>query len=792
MRKLTTVLCGISVLMPLFVQAQSEGVLEEITVTAQRREQNILEVPIAVTAFSGDELERVNIQGATDYLALTPNVSFTEDGQSGSRGLGLAIRGINNLVSGENAFVNSIGIYLDEFSIASVPNQVANPLLPDMERIEVLRGPQGTYFGRNSVGGALNITTRAPTDEFEGLVRLGAENYDDAGDMVSFTGVLNVPVNENFKARGVLFYEDSSGKVENIQPGATQDSGHDYLMLRLRGQLDFSDRTGLSLTLIHTDEEQGHDENVPSGVLDLDTVDTLGIQQAIDPGTGFWPRNRNLLSHDLQELNELQTTVFVANLTHDISDALTFKAIAGLIDAEQDRVFDNDGIGGVDALKRTNFYEGDSKSIELRLQSTGDTVDWVAGLLYANDEQKQDNNVAVSAGPTDTINGIGFLPPFPEGLGLALNNKLFEVDSLAIFADATFRVTDRLDLLAGARYTEDDVVNSVASFGIAPGPDAPNPGDDIVGFFQSFINVPRPTARGDRSFSDFSPRVGFRYLLQDEVNLYGTVSKGYKAGGASVGNNTNLDGSPAVVVPFEEEELWNYEIGIKAELFERRLRLNASAFYLEWNDLILEAFRLLTPGDLSSNFEQAINVREAEATGFEIDFVSLITDNFTLGGALGILDSEITSDDTAEITGGFVVNLKGLELPKAPETTFNLYGEYRWPLANGNDFWFRAEYIHRDGQYSDVEGLTNRQTRGPSPNQGLIRPLVGEFPYRSPDYDLVNLRAGYEADRWSLNVFVQNLTDEEYYTGTQENFGASGIRLTPHPRVIGANVDFRF
>ena len=130
------------------VFAESGAVLEEIIVTAQRREQNLQEVPISVTAFSGANLEQRNIKSATEYLSLTPGVSFTEDGQSGSRGLGIAVRGINNLVSGENAFVNSIGIYLDEFSVASVPNQVANPNLADMERVEVLRGPQGTFFGR--------------------------------------------------------------------------------------------------------------------------------------------------------------------------------------------------------------------------------------------------------------------------------------------------------------------------------------------------------------------------------------------------------------------------------------------------------------------------------------------------------------------------------------------------------------------------------------------------------------------------------------------------------------------
>ena len=454
---------------PLGALGQDTGGLEEILVTAQRREQNLQEVPISVSVFSADALKKGNVRGAVDYLAQTPNVSFTEDAQSGARGIGVAIRGVNNLVSGENAFVNSVGNYLDEFSIASVPNGVANPMLIDMERVEVLRGPQGTYFGRNSLGGALNITTRAPTDEYEGEVVLGMESYEDAGEMYNVTGIFNAPLGDAFKIRAVAFYEDSDGLVENIGPG-TGDSGHEWLDLRLRAVWELGDATSLGLTVIYSDQDQGTDENVPSGIVDLDTIDTFGFQPGVgfDPGTGFWPDNQNELSHDLDESNELETTIAIANLRHEISDSLTFKAVAGLIDASQTRLFDNDLIGNLDVLKRTNDYEGDSWSIEARLESESDSVDWVLGALYAEDQQEQFNDVAVSSDPTATFNGVGFLPPFPEGLGLARNTKNFEVESLAVFADATWHVTDSFDLIAGARYTQDDVLNARTSFGIAP------------------------------------------------------------------------------------------------------------------------------------------------------------------------------------------------------------------------------------------------------------------------------------------------------------------------------------
>ena len=802
-KRITGVFLALTVSLSIAPQVfAQDSVLEEVTVTAQRREQNLQEVPIAVTAFTGADLTKRNITNATQYLELTPNVSFTEDGQSGSRGLGIAIRGINNLVSGENAFINSIGIYLDEFSVTSVPNQVANPFLPDMERVEVLRGPQGTYFGRNSVGGALNLTTKAPTDELEGSIRLGYESYQDAGNAYNLTGVLNLPLGDSFALRGVLFYEDSSGMVSNACatgatascPGAaengftangTADSGHEYVMGRLRANWDITDNTNASMTLIFNDETQGTDENVPSGILDIDSADSFGLTTGQDPGTGFWPDNQNRLSHDGQELNDLETTLAILNLSHTFGNDMSIHWISGIIDATQNRFFDNDLIGGADTLKRTNLYEGRSVSTELRLQGAiGDSGEWVVGMLYADDEQTQQNNVAIASNATATIGGVGWLPPFPEDLGLALNSKSFNVQSTAIFADYTWHINDSWDMTIGGRYTSDTVDNGLRAQGIGPDGSCDPGTDPDCNFFGSFVNSPRPESTAGSTFTDFAPRLAVTWKINDNVNLYGVASKGYKAGGNSVGNNTN-DGDAAFAVPFDQETLYNYEIGVKSESADRRLRVNASVFTLRWNDMQVEAFRFLTPGDLSSNFEQTINVETAEATGAEVEVIGILSDNVSIGGSVGFLDTEITSDTTAEITGGALVELQGLAIPKAPGYTMNVFMEFAGNWGNSEP-WVRAEVIAREGQYSDVEGLTNLQTRefrevGPN-----------EFPYRSPSYTVWNLRGGFEWENWGLSGYIQNLTDEIYYTGTQENFGVSGIRLRPHPRVIGFSADFRF
>ena len=144
--------------------------------------------------------------------------------------------------------------------------------------------------------------------------------------------------------------------------------------------------------------------------------------------------------------------------------------------------------------------------------------------------------------------------------------------------------------------------------------------------------------------------------------------------------------------------------------------------------------------------------------------------------------------------GGFVVHLQGLEIPKAPELTFNLVTDYRFPIGE-NEGWFIVEYIHRDGQWSDIEGLTYLQTDGPSPNGAPARNSVakfGDFPFRTPDYNLFNFRAGFDMENINFTFYIQNMFEEEYYTGTQENFGVSGMRLRPHPRIVGFNVGYNF
>ncbi len=791
-----------TVLITPLAMAQDDMVLEEIIVTAQRREQSLQEVPVAVTAFTGEALEIANITEAAQYLDLTPNVSYTEDGQVGSRGISIAMRGVSNINTDESSFIQSIGVYLDEFSVASVGQGTVNPQLQDLERIEVLRGPQGTYFGRNAVGGALNLTTRKPQPEFDASASFGARKFEGASEQMDFGGMINMPVSENFMLRGVLYYEDSGGLVENIVPGGG-DSGHEYTMARVSARMMLDESTTVDLMVMHSDEQQGHDENVPAGVWDTDSVATFlfrgpsgGLQAPVDPGTGFWPDNRNKVGRSpIGEKTDNTTSLAILKVSREMSDTSTLNWITGWIDTETDRVFDNDLVPE-NVVFREQTREGNSFSTELRLDITADDFDWTIGAMYARDEKELWGQVQL--GTTTVVNGvdhaaIGSLPPaflndvFGRPFCLACATDGFELTSVAVFTDVTWHMSDRFDFTLGGRYTSDDVSNTYYPLNPAGGDRWPN---DLV-----------PTAEigNEDTFTDLSPRIALSYDVTDAATVYATVSRGYKAGGFSLARN-GADNS-AVNETFRPEVLTNYELGVKSELFGGRARFNAAVFQLDWEDLQLETFFFLVPGDATSNVELTINVQEARATGLEAELAALVSENLTITGGIGVIDTEILSDDVARLSGNLFVNLKGEPLPRAPELTFSMAADYQFTLDRW-DGWARLEWIYKDSQFSTIEDVTYLQTSGatiysdPLTQTDWIAQVPSRsdgFPFRTPEADIFNLRAGVHLNEcWEVVAYVENLTDEEYYTGTGENFGFSGFRLRPHPRILGAKVNYKF
>ncbi|MEK7266560.1 MAG: TonB-dependent receptor [Pseudomonadota bacterium] len=738
---------------PLPSYAQEEGAsaggFDEIIVSAQRREQSAQDVPISLKSFGGDAIDQQSISEAADYLALTPNVTFTQDGETGSRGVNISIRGVGDVDLGEVTVANSIGYYVDELSVGSVANGVINPQLQDMERIEVLRGPQGTYFGRNSSGGALNLTTKKPsTDGYYASLEGMYGSFDTWG----LNGVVNVPMGEMFAARFVAAYEESDGIIKNANPNGTPSSNSEYLNLRGAIRATPSENVTIDLSATYTDENEGLDPTVATGVLDLDTQSIFGSTFVPIDTVGLFPANQRWTDKDAQEENLKEFLVLNGRVQFDF-DGFMIRSITGYVDSSSERFADLDGIFS-DTLVRENHYDGESFSQELRIQSTGDRkLDWTIGGIYANDQIDQFNSIRSGAVGTiihpNTGLVTGLLPPIPAGFRINENNRAFETKSFALFFDGTYHLSDRVDLTGGGRYTHDKVSNAFF--------------DTIA--FEGAV----PDASGSGAFNDFSPRVALTYHWADNVSTYATVSKGFKSGGLDFVQTAATAG----VQPFQPETLWNYEVGVKLAAYDNRLLINAAAFYIDWKDLQIQTNFLAIPGDISSAVELTQNAQGARNIGFEIDAQAMLSDGLVVSGGYGYLDSEFDDFPVAILAGGSQVDLTGQTLPRTPKTTWNVAAQYDHDISGNLSGFFRAEAFGRSSSRSDLEAVA----------QSLLG--LPQFPYRAPSFGVVNIRMGVGTDNVSLSGYIENLFQEDYYTSTSENFGLAGMRVRPNPRKFG-------
>ena len=722
----------------------SAGELSEIVVTAQRRVENIQDVPISISAFTAVDLERSNITEARDYLSLSPNVSFADDGQTGDRSIRIAIRGVSNVSLGDRAVPNALGYYVDEFNVGTVANGTINPALLDTQRVEVLRGPQGTYYGRNSSGGAINISTNLPTNEWYAEMAGNAGNFDTHGGRL----IVNAPVTDTFFLRGVLGFESSTGIVKNVNPHGTPNSGYDQTDARIAARWLITDRFTADLSFTYSHDSEGLDADVNTGVLELDTISIEGPNfRPISDGIGFYPANQSLVNHYLYEWNRNDLHEYNLRLTYDFG-AFTLKSITGDIKTENSRMFDEDAVS-VNTITRHNEWYAESYGEELRLSSKpGGVFDWVVGALYARDEVSQFNLVALGNQFTytypDTGVTVDLAPPFPY---LPVNQNLsgYDDDSSAIYAEVVWRPIDPWSFTLGGRYTHDIIKDTQY---------------DIVAFGAS-----QPNLAGSSSFNDFSPRFVTAYKLSADANVYATISHGYKAGG----NDLNAE-LPQQNRPFAPEKLWNYEVGYKSEFWEHRAMLDASVFYLNWKDLQTEVNYLAVPGDISSAVQVTENAASASSRGAEVEFQIRPINPLTLGLAAGYLDAKFGSFPNAVIYGE-PANLSGLDLPQSPHFTGSATAQWAQPINANSNWYARWEEVYRSSSESNIEAVA-------APQLGL-----GTFPFQMPSFAVANIHAGLNVGHLSFNGNVNNLFNKEYYTGTGDHFGFGGVRVTPHPRM---------
>jgi iron complex outermembrane receptor protein len=713
--------------------AGDAALLEDVIVTAQRRSESLMDVPVAISAIGSAAIERQNIQSVEDVLAGIPNVSFVSLGSRDRKEISL--RGISNQL---NPFVDvrssTYAFYIDEFNVAV---GTSNPEILDLERIEVLRGPQGTYFGRNAVGGAINVITKKPTSDFFAEVGLGLGNHGSQEGHL----IVNAPIiDDKLAIRASGQVRQTDGWIRNINPVGGGNDG-DFSTARVTVRYTPNERLTWDFNYSYTDGEEGMRVGVPTGFLTA-TWRAVYYQNrpgnvANPDGVGFYPANRDRVNFNRPQKVGSDFDYFSTRFAYDFDD-VTLTAVAGKLNASLFNFGDVDG-GSIDAFYEDLLIERESESLELRLQSRNpQRLAWSIGAIAGKDSGVQDQS---------TYHGAQSPLGRPNGFEITGADSATDTDYWAVFGEATWSISEQLKLVLGGRYSSETV--------------------DTLGQTRSNTVI---TGNNDReaSFSDFSPRATLSFDA-DAGLFYATASKGFKSGG------TQTTGTAQLRNEYDPEELWNYELGWKAELMDRRLRLDLSAFYMDWKNVQqFIRFQFIDPvTGLLRGVTGVDNATSATSKGVEFSAQAAVTERIRVGAQVGYLDATYGQYTNALIDGA-VINASGKRLINAPEWTFGAHAEYQQPIGELDGF-VRAEWSHRSEQLSNTFALRYEV-----------------FPFISPSYDVVNLRAGVSGERWSVNLYAENLLDEEYFQNAYEKAFYSGVQVEPSVRTYGVNFRYRF
>ncbi len=650
-----------------------------IIVTANRREESIQDAAMSVTAFGGDELASRSITAIEQVGAIAPGVQIaTYQGDTS-----IFIRGIGTptIIAGTDS---STATYVDGVYI-SRPAAIG-PLFFDIDRIEVLRGPQGTLYGRNATGGAVNIFTSRPTEVLEGNLQLTVGNYD----RFRVAGALSGPLSDSIRARLAFQWEDRDGYATVTRPDNSTEKVEDKedYSVRLTVEADLSPDAMLTLTgdYYRADDKAnayfyasaGYADEIPGWYATREGSQTIPYFLMKNAGRVSAPASRNIYA-DVPYFNKVENWGLGATLDWDIAD-YNLKVIGSYRDTNpvSQNEFDlSDAFVNVVGREEDHWQW----SGEVQLSSPVDKpFSWIAGAYYFEERNIIDNDIFGNFWEPILIQGFmdlqaaGVLPPFPvvfpetdQCCELHLSGEQ-ETKAWAAYLDTQWDASDQVTVRLGGRYSEERR-DGRQNFDLVMLPDiriAPN-----TIFFPNAISEDRAAAQpdpfgfiiapvnGPTTFRAFTPKLGIDFKPTDDVLLYASVQRGFKSGGYNIGSSQRD--------PFEPEKIWSYEIGVKSELIDRALLLNASAFWYDYTNLQAQ--------DSVGNQPIIRNVGKARVRGFEVETVARPTDFLRLEGALTHVDARFTEGQLTEPLrpaplsqdpGSLLRYLDGLRLPRAP------------------------------------------------------------------------------------------------------------------------------
>lgn len=728
-----TILCSIAGPLSAQTVVAEDAAPGEIVVTAQRRSESIQSVPIAITAVTGDTLDRTNARGIEDIFNKTPNVTFTTSGSRDRKEI--SIRGVGNLLDPYTPTRSATyAFYIDEFNVIVGTN---NPNILDLERFEVLRGPQGTYFGRNSIGGAFNVSTRKPTDEWYGEINLGYSSFDTKRG----SAIINIPLVDGLLAvRAAGLIESSDGNIENINPSGTKGNNTNYKSGRIIARLTPAHNITSDTTFSYSRERNGMRAGVPSGFLTQTWRNIYygGRPGLADPdGVGFYPDNQNKVNFD--EPTQVGSNFwYLSNRSAIDLDGVTVVAVGGYLKSKVFQYGDVDG-SSFNYFNEDQSVDRSSLNGELRIQSNNDgPFVWSIGGNIGRDK----GHVLQL-----TTYGSGGLQGRPDGFAVSDVDSHGQTTYKAVFAQATYNFTEQFGFTAGARYSDETVKLRQIRFS-----------NEVLG-----DNIDRQI-----SFDDISPMARVTFKPSRTFLLYGTVSKGFKSGGLQSAQLL-LDES------YGPEKLWNYEVGVKFEAFDRRLRADVAAFYTDWRGVQQAVrFQFLDAAGILRTLNGIDNAKKAETYGFDASADLRLFDGLTLSAQAGYSKARFKDFPNAFVDG-LTLDLAGKPLVNSPKWTLGAQIEYRMPLVKDFEVFVRPEWNYRSSSYSNTFAYRYEN-----------------YPFIAPSFHNVNLRLGVENDRYRVIGYVENLFDANYFTNTYEKSFYSGTQLEPSVQRFGISATVKF
>lgn len=683
----------------------------DIIVTAQRRSERLQDVPVTVTVFGAEEIRNARIQEFADVAQRTPGLTFDAFPAGQPRPF---IRGIGSVDRGAAGDPSS-AVFVDEIYLGR-PAAIAFDAF-DVQQIEVLKGPQGTLFGRNVVGGAVNVTTRRPDPgKFDASVEATYGNYD----RTEVAGFINVPVANGtgaLRASGSVRKHD--GYARNRFTGGDADD-QDTVSGRLQLLAEPNDVTRFQLSADYTRDRASspaqyvfdREPGSPRAVLwtvnrDRDAYasefdgrqdrDTWGVRGQVDLSLGF------------------------SNLIYIGSYRELDYSLLGDFDGGNP-TFNRAGISGGNT-EETEFW-----SNELRLVSPDDSpIKWVAGVYAFNQRVVRDDSVSIYARASLTA-------PVPTALPTDIYDQRASLDSIAVFADVTVPLGDRIRVFGGLRYSKDDKDFSISN----------------ARSTALFRATGRFTVTADESFDAFTWRAGADFRVAEDNLLYGLVSRGFKSGGFQ----DTPSSAASAVTPFQPEFATQYEVGLKSQFFDRRVTWNNTLFYTDYTDL---QTRQVSGLSIITN-----NAGKATIKGYETALSLRPTDRIGLAVSYAYTDAKF--DEYVEVG----VDLAGNRLSRAPKHKLVVSPGYTFPIGNGGELLFAADYQYTSKIFDD-------NTNGPIEVQKPVELIDARIVFTLP------------GGKYQLSAWGKNLTNELYRTFQAQFFGANFGAYAP-PRTYGATL----